>query len=139
MSKKYYLAYGSNLNKEQMKMRCPNSKVVGSFILKNYELVFRHYLTVEKSKGASVPIGIWEITPEDEKHLDWYEGYPAHYRKEYITIEVNGKKEKGLIYIMNNIRGIMPPSGIYMNVCMEGYNDFNFDLDYLTKALLKSM
>ena len=139
MNKKYYLAYGSNLNKRQMEMRCPHSKAIGGFLLKDYELVFKYYLTVEKKEGAEVPVGIWEITSEDEKYLDYYEGYPTHYRKEYIPIEVDGKKAEALIYIMNDIRGIMAPSGMYMEICMEGYKDFNFNLNYLTDAFLKSM
>lgn len=35
MLKKYYLAYGSNLNLEHMAHRCPNAKVVGTTILEN--------------------------------------------------------------------------------------------------------
>ena len=38
---KYYIAYGSNLNLEQMARRCPTAKVVGSTTLKNYRLMFR--------------------------------------------------------------------------------------------------
>lgn len=139
MSKKYYLAYGLNLNKRQMRMRCPHSKAIGGFLLKGYELVFKYYLTVEKKEGAEVPVGIWEITAEDEECLDYYEGYPTHYRKEYIPIKVDGKKVDALIYIMNDVRGIKAPSGMYMEVCMEGYKDFNFNLHYLTDAFLKSM
>ena len=29
MTKKYYIAYGSNLNISQMKTRCPDAKIVG--------------------------------------------------------------------------------------------------------------
>ena len=43
---KYYLAYGSNLNLNEMKVRCPSAKMIGSTILKDYELIFRNsYLT----------------------------------------------------------------------------------------------
>ena len=38
---KYYIAYGSNLNLEQIARRCPTAKVVGSTTLKNYRLMFR--------------------------------------------------------------------------------------------------
>ena len=42
MSKKrYYLAYGSNLNRKQMQMRCPGAKVVGTALLEGYELLFK--------------------------------------------------------------------------------------------------
>ena len=40
MSKKLYIAYGSNLNLEQMKFRCPTAKLVGKGTIENYELQF---------------------------------------------------------------------------------------------------
>ena len=36
-----YMAYGSNMNLEQMADRCRTAEVVGKGILKNYELLFR--------------------------------------------------------------------------------------------------
>ena len=137
--KTYYLAYGSNLNKKQMKQRCPQSRAVGSTMLHDYELVFRYYLTVEEKKGASVPLGIWAITKADEERLDRYEGYPTFYRKEYIDMEVKGKKVKGLIYIMNDVRPVAAPSGFYMDTCINGYLDFGFDVGILNEALARSI
>ena len=37
--RRLYIAYGSNINLEQMAYRCPNSKVVGKEMLKGYELL----------------------------------------------------------------------------------------------------
>ena len=53
---KYYVAYGSNLNREQMAHRCPDAKLVGTGMLSNYEMVFRGnksnaVATVEPKKG----------------------------------------------------------------------------------------
>lgn len=135
---KFYIAYGSNLNIEQMKRRCPHSSIVGSAILEDYELTFKYFLTVEKKQGAKTPIGVWEINDEDEKRLDAYEGYPTHYRKEYIDILINGKPKKALIYVMNNIRDVQPPNGSYMETCTIGYKDFGLDLNYLNDALIRS-
>lgn len=133
--KKYYLAYGSNLNLNQMRRRCPNAGKVGSFLLKGYELEFRYYLTIKKNQNAEVPLGIFEIDEKDELSLDRYEGYPTHYRKEYLDVELNGKPIKALVYIMNeNIRGVMIPDTFYLRVCLEGYKDFGFDTSYLFKA-----
>lgn len=133
--KKYYLAYGSNLNLNQMKRRCPNAKKVGSFLLKGYELEFRYYLTIKKNQNAEVPLGIFEIDEKDELSLDRYEGYPTHYRKEYLEVELNGKPIKALVYIMNEeIRGVMIPDTFHLRVCLEGYKDFGFDTSYLFKA-----
>ena len=78
---KYYIAYGSNLNLEQMARRCLTAKVVGSTTLKNYRLMFRGgshtaVATVERSQGDEVPVLIWRLQPKDEKALDVYEGCP---------------------------------------------------------------
>ena len=133
---KYYLANGSNLNTKQMKHRCPNAKKVGAFMLDGYELEFRIYLTIVPKKDGVVPIGVWVIDKEDELSLDIYEGYPTFYRKEEIGFSLNGKKEKGIIYIMNDVRGKNAPSEIYLKTCLEGYRDFDFDIRYLKAALI---
>ena len=59
MNKRYYIAYGSNLNVRQMRMRCPTARRIGTSELKGYELLFKgsktgSYLTVEKRPGSSV-------------------------------------------------------------------------------------
>ena len=51
MEKRYYIAYGSNLNIHQMRMRCPAARRIGTSELKDYELLFKgsktgSYLTV---------------------------------------------------------------------------------------------
>ena len=35
-AKKYYIAYGSNLSRQQMAQRCPGAKIVGSAVLKGW-------------------------------------------------------------------------------------------------------
>lgn len=133
---KYYLAYGSNLNLEQMKNRYPDAIKVGSILLDGYELEFRTYLTIKENKNKQVPVGVFKISDHDEKRLDIYEGFPILYRKENLLVNINGKKVYALIYIMNeNIRDITPPNNDYLKICLEGYLDFGFDKRYIFEAL----
>ncbi len=138
MKKTYYLAYGSNLNERQMRYRCPGAVKVGTLMLDDYQLEFRQFLTIVPHKGSQVPIGVWLVNELDEKRLDIYEGYPRFYRKEYIEIEIEDRKEQALVYIMNDVRSVAPPSNQYMFTCIEGYNNFNFDISYLKEALDRS-
>lgn len=67
MTGRRYIAYGSNLNRAQMALRCPDAKVVGTGEIKDYELLFRGnrngaVATVEPKKGESVPVLIWEMS-----------------------------------------------------------------------------
>jgi gamma-glutamylcyclotransferase (GGCT)/AIG2-like uncharacterized protein YtfP len=138
MNKKIYIAYGSNLNIRQMKRRCPNANIIGKCILEDYKLEFRGVANIIKKKGEKVPIGLWEITEECEKALDIYEGYPKLYRKEYININVNGKEELGMAYVMN-YKTIAPPSELYYNIIQQGYKDFQISNIALRKALIESI
>ena len=98
MSKeRLYIAYGSNLNLEQMGRRCPTAEVVGTAMLKDWRLRFRGgdhsaVATIERDKGFQVPVLVWRIQPRDEAALDRYEGFPFLYRKETLCVVVNGKR-----------------------------------------------
>ena len=123
----FYLAYGSNLNVEQMNWRCPGADILGTSVIHDYELVFRRgVLTIEPKEGACVPVGVWAIDMYDEAALDVYEGYPRMYRKEYMNVELDGETISALVYVMNEGRKIMPPSTVYFKTCLRGYRDFDF-------------
>lgn len=137
---KYYLAYGSNLNIEEMKSRCPFAKLVGSTIIPNYRLAFKGtkqiaYLTIEPCEGSIVPVGIYEITEVDEANLDYYEGIPTLYSKQNIKVTLNNQEIEAIVYIMNPIYSYNIPSNRYLNRCIEGYNNFHFSIAYLKIAL----
>lgn len=138
MRRKIYIAYGSNLNIKQMKLRCPRAKKIGEYNLEGYKLEFRGVANIIKDKESKVPVGLWEITEECERALDIYEGYPRLYRKEYIELELDGKKEIGMVYVMN-YRGIAPPNRHYYNIIKEGYRNFGINEIPLKKALEESI
>lgn len=134
---KKYIAYGSNMNVEQMSRRCPNAKPIGKTVLQNYKLVFKGVADIEKNESEEVPVVVWEITKECEKALDIYEGYPRLYRKEYVPILINGKTELAMVYVMNYSKGAKP-SEYYYNVIKQGYKDFDINTAPLEKALKES-
>ena len=146
MTKRYYIAYGSNLNIDQMSYRCPGARVVGTSKIPDFELLFKGsksgaYLTIEPKKGAKVPVAVWEVTADDELSLDRYEGYPNFYYKTEVEIPVicisdrRVRKLKAFIYIMHEEREIGVPSQRYVDVCLDGYEAFGFDENHLYDAL----
>ncbi|MBR6029234.1 MAG: gamma-glutamylcyclotransferase [Clostridia bacterium] len=135
---KYYLAYGSNLNRKQMKSRCPDAVPVGSCVVNDYELVFRGVATIEPKPGASVQCGVWKISKADEVSLDRYEGYPRLYVKQDFRVTVNGKTVRAMAYVMTDgIRRLSPPSTGYLLTIAEGYDDFGLDDKPLTIAAIR--
>ncbi len=139
MSKKQlYIAYGSNMNLEQMAFRCPHSRVVGTSEIKGYELEFRGVATIVPKKNASVPVLIWELDARDLPILNRYEGFPRLYRQEKMSFEMDGKSYEGMAYLMN--RGtISPPSQQYYNTILQGYRENEMDEAYLQTALENSI
>ena len=133
---KLYIAYGSNLNLKQMAHRCPTAKVVGTAMLHNWRLAFYSVATVERYRGGKVPVLVWKITPQDERALDRYEGYPHLYRKETLRITLNGKRVYAMIYIMNvKNRHYSLPGGCYLETIHRGYLDADFDREILLEAV----
>ncbi len=144
-NKKYYLAYGSNLNLPQMRVRCPGAKIIGTAEIEDYELLSKggkrgSYLTIEKRKNSKVPVAVWEVTAENEKALDRYEGFPSfYYKKDFdVTLKDFRAREpipvKAFAYIMHEERPFGIPSGFYMDTCLAGYRLFGFDPEILLYA-----
>lgn len=149
MQKRYYLAYGSNLNIGQMKFRCPSARIIGTAKIDGYRLLFKgsktgSYLTIEKAEGRSVPVGVWEVSETDELALDRYEGFPTFYYKKELLLPIEGirshqiRNRRCFVYIMHEDRPLGLPSGYYMGVCADGYYDFGFDRSELLRAYYES-
>ena len=145
MEKKLYAAYGSNLNIEQMKVRCPGARRVGAGQLADYRLLFRAggqgvYLTVAPGPGSYAPVGLWEIEPCHETALDEYEDWPALYRKETLPVAFTEfetgrpRRETALVYIMQAGHILAQPDSAYLRACMEGFAAFGLDTAVLERA-----
>lgn len=138
----YYIAYGSNLNKEVLKSLNCDLKSICKTKLNGFKLAFKRYtsfnsyLTLIESKDSSVDVLIYDISHEDELKLDDYEDV-SHglYYKEYITVDVLGKLEKCLVYIMNEKAELYIPQNEYFIKVYDAYLELGFNVDVLMNAL----
>lgn len=136
---KLYIAYGSNLNAEQMKRRCPTAKLAGTGVLENCALYFRRmssqaYATIHPQSGAYVPVAFWEIDQDAEDALDLYEGYPRFYYKQTLPLaQADGQEREAMVYVMNDkaVPGI--PSRYYVQTIYQGYLDVGLNIDEFKK------
>ncbi len=95
VKKQLYIAYGININLEQMAYRCLHSKVVGTSEIKDFELEFRGVATIVPKENMKVPVLIWELDERDLSILNRYEGFPSFYRQEKMPFEMDGKSYGG--------------------------------------------
>lgn len=143
--KRLYVAYGSNLNTYQMRYRCPTARLVGTGVVRDYELQFKGckdsaFATIAPSEGGTVPVAVWELQPRDEKALDRYEGYPSHYFKQDIPVEMkNGETVNGMVYIMDLRQDFGIPSPGYVQTVSEGYHNCRLDTAVLKNAIRQSV
>ena len=104
MSEQLYFAYGSNMNMDQMAFRCPDASVVGVVRVDDYRLTFcgsgyAGVATILPQPGSHVDGVLWRISAADEKHLDFYEGYPRLYGKEPVeVIDSSGQRMTVMAY-----------------------------------------
>ena len=133
-----YFAYGSNLSHEQLRERCKNSKYIKNILLEGYKLSFcaidRDYgvANIVKKLDSKVPGGVWKISTNDEKKLDYYEGFPIKYTKDFFILN----DEKVMFYIIKRQYSFKPPQRWYVDIINQGYKDCNMDREYLKKKLI---
>ena len=91
--KRYYIAYGSNLNVPQMRMRCPHATILGTAALKGWELLFKGSKTGSYVTAFAYimheerPIGI----PTNFYMRTCLEGYDTFYFDKNILIDAYEK------------------------------------------------
>lgn len=131
LKKRLYIAYGSNMDKVQMAVRCPNAQVAGKAYIEGWELTMPFYANIERAEGKRTPALIWEISRGDEKKLDRYEGYPDCYDKVDILVNIEGTRVSAMAYVMTEEykkKARKPRSG-YVEQILHGYREAGFSED----------
>lgn len=123
---KFYLAYGSNMDFNQMDWRCPNSVYFDKVKLNGYRFVLDSagVASIIKDKGYSVECVVWLCPEEDVEILDWYEGVEAgYYEKTYIDVEIDGAIVEMLVYFSNR------------NICYSSYDSRDVRSGYMERII----
>lgn len=135
-----YFAYGSNLNWDQMKMRCPDCHPVTKATLKEWKLQFRGPLDIEPDTESEVQGVVFSISENDLKNLDAYEGFPTCYTRKIVALVNNRKNQliRATIYVMTKTRkgrDLWKPSRKYLQCVLQGHSDFDIPDNQVWKAL----
>ncbi|ELC8443129.1 gamma-glutamylcyclotransferase [Clostridium perfringens] len=123
-----YFAYGSNLSLEQIKRRCPEAIPMVGVYLENYKLVYNKYADIIPCQGERVYGAIYELSINDLKILDEFEGYPHLYEKIDLKVQdSNGIFYEAFAYVMVE-KGNKLPEEDYLDIIKKGYQDWNIVL-----------
>ena len=137
----FCIAYGSNLDGERMRSRCPGAEEYGTSAI-----CTGFYATIEQDANCCVPVAIYRMTVSDELRLDRFEGFPKYYYKRDFLLPVWGldgrkmtKRKNCIVYIMHEYRELGEPTEDYFHLLDCGYEYWGFEKSHLYKALADSI
>lgn len=135
----FYFAYGSNMERFQLKRLCPKAKFVAAAALADHELTFSGnspmwgggIADIRERPGKTVEGVVWDIGEAERKVLDEYEGYPALYLYKEIQVRSRaGKVITAFAYIMANPGREMAPSKRYKQLLISGAEEHGLSDEY---------
>ena len=133
---RFYFAYGSNINQEQMEFRCNDALPAAVAYVQNYKFVINSsgVATIFPASGLVVRGVLWQISKSDEDELDIYEGVSSNlYNKEICAVSVGNEKVDSLVYIATNSEFGSPRKN-YLETIINGIVSFNGHKEWLDEV-----
>ena len=130
---KNYFAYGSNLLRSQMELRCPDHIFVGVATLQGHRFLIgeRGFATVAEDGASRVSGALYRISETDEASLDLHEGVArGSYRKAIVAVVSAGSEVHALTYIDDRIAPARPRAG-YLEKIAKGAAERGLPPDYI--------
>lgn len=137
-----YFAYGTNMERFWFKKRCPKAKFVSAAVLRDHDVTFARSSSMwgggtadlKPTPGAVVEGVLWEVSEQDLKALDQYEGVPSDYIRKTVTVETkDGKTHQAHIYFVAQPGGYRPPSKRYMRLLIQGAEEHGLSDEYVRR------
>lgn len=136
-----YAAYGSNLDPEQMRVRCPHSPMRGPGWLVGWRLTFGgeelgwegSLATVVEDVGSQVYVMVYDVPPQDEDALDeWEAANTGLYRKIRVRVQTLKGDELCWLYVLDGYEGGLP-SARYLGVMADAAERGGAPDDYVAE------
>jgi hypothetical protein len=119
-----------------MRNRCPGAELVGIAVLNGHRFLInsREVATIIKDDLAKVYGILWNISDEDERALDWYEGVSAGlYVKRHVEVTIateEGVHVSALVYVAANSTPGRPRAG-YLHAIIDAEERKGFPNEYI--------
>ncbi len=136
-----YAAYGSNLDPGQMLERAPHSPPAGTGWLIDWRLTFGGedqgwegaLATVVEDPGAQVFVMLYDVSPMDERELDFWEGAELGlYRKIRVRVQTLDGEALAWLYVLDDYEGGLP-SARYLGIMAEAAELAGAPADYVAE------
>ena len=132
-----YFAYGSNLDAEQMRVRCPTARPLRIARLAGHRLDFTHFSTrwqggaadVLPAPGRAVWGLVYAMGPDDFARLDPFE---SGYRRIALELDGTGERLTATSYTVV-AKGAFAPHPIYLEKMLRWGARWKLPGDYLAE------
>jgi gamma-glutamylcyclotransferase (GGCT)/AIG2-like uncharacterized protein YtfP len=141
-----YAAYGSNMDPEQMLERAPHSPMSGTGWLLGWRLTFAGedlgwegaLATVVEDPDSQVFVVLYDMSPEDERSLDRWEGSELGiHRKLKLRVQTLDGSVLAWLYVLDSYEGGLP-SARYLGVMADAAYAAGAPEDYVYDLRVRS-
>jgi cation transport regulator ChaC len=141
-----YWAYGSNLDRAQMRARCRGAVAEVSAVLRGYRLAFGGFsdrwdggvATLERDPNGRVDGVLYRVTVADLLALDRFEGRPHVYERMRVSLgDALGRRRRAQTYVMPPPTYETEPSLAYLGTILRAYIRLGFDRRPLLAAAMR--
>jgi cation transport regulator ChaC len=139
-----YFAYGSNLDADQMRARCPDAEPLGRAMLGGYRIAFAGssqrwhggaVATLLPARGSNVSGVLYKLSAESFATLDRFEGHPDVYVRVRVRVsDERGRRRHALAYCLPLLDEAMPATK-YLWKIVRAYERLGFTLRPLLDAV----
>lgn len=135
----WYFAYGSNMNRAQVRQRAGEPAEERLARLENFELNFDKIArggtgtgNIAAAEGRVVHGVLYRLTEEQLKKLDRFEGVPEHYRRSEVNVlDAEGRKIAAQVYLARKVRRGLKPDRAYLQRIIDGAVEHSLPGDYI--------
>ena len=128
-----YFAYGSNMDRAAMAVRCPLAKPLGLARLPRHRFLITSdgYASVVRDPRRTVHGVLWDLALSDMPSLDRYESlHTGLYTKISQPVVTPGGARRALVYVGRSARKGTPKPG-YLEGVLAAARDWSLPSDYL--------
>ncbi len=137
----WYFAYGSNMNRAQMRSRAGQIVEEQPARLENYELVFNKKArggfataNIRPAPGKTVHGVLYKIPESVFRNLDRFESAPEHYRRIEVGVtDGAGKKINAQVYIATKVEKGLRPAPHYLQTILDGAGEHELPAEYIAE------
>jgi gamma-glutamylcyclotransferase (GGCT)/AIG2-like uncharacterized protein YtfP len=128
-----YFAYGTNMDRAGMRVRCPGARAIGTGSLQGWRLlVMRNgYVSIARQPEANVHGVLWRLGPRDLAALDAYEAVDAGlYRRRVLPVLADGRQTSAQVYVGRSSTPGRPRPG-HLPLVIAAAQSWNLPAAYL--------